>query len=121
MANYVWNASVDYIASKDTVIEARYVHATENDAYGAQTLINDRPLTIDPNNLGKYGAYFDSTRNGGNVGVYPYQLSGETYKRDEIKATASQFLEIGDTQNQIKLGGGAEFIDFTFQRPSNGW
>ncbi len=121
VANYVWNASVDYIASNETILEARYVHATENDAYGAQTLLNDRPLTLDPNNLGKYGAYFDSTRNGGNVGVYPYQLSGETYKRDEIKATASQFLEIGDTQNQLKIGGGAEFIDFTFQRPSNGW
>ncbi len=121
VANYVWNASVDYIASKDTVLEAKYVHATENDAYGAQTILNDRPLTIDPNNLGKYGAFFDPARNGGNVGVYPYQLSGETYKRDEVKLTASHFLDIGNTQNQIKIGGAAEFIDFTFQRPSNGW
>jgi hypothetical protein len=121
VANYVWNASADWIASKDTVLETRYVHATENDAYGAQTLLNDRPLTIDPNNLGKYGAFRDPARNGGNVGVYPYQLSGETYKRDEVKLTASHFLDIAGTQNQIKIGGGAEWIDFTFQRPSNGW
>ncbi len=117
----MWNASADWFASKDTVLEAKYVHLTENDAYGAQTLLNDRPLTIDPNNLGKYGAYFDPTRNGGNVGVYPFQASGETYKRDEVKLTASYFLDIGGTQNQIKIGGGAEFIDFTFIRPSNGW
>ncbi len=116
-----WNVSADWFASKDTILEAKYVHMTENDAYGAQTILNDRPLTIDPNNLGKYGAFFDQTRNGGNVGVYPYQASGETYKRDEVKLTASHFLDIGGTQNQIKIGGGAEFIDFTFVRPSNGW
>jgi len=121
VANYVWNMSADYIASKDTVLEARYVHMTENDAYGAQTLLNDRPLTIDPNNLGKYGAYADPARNNGNSGVYPYLASGETYKRDEVKLTASHFLDIGGTQNQLKIGGGAELIDYTFVRPSNGW
>jgi hypothetical protein len=121
VTNYVWNVSADWFPSKDTVLEAKYVHMTENDAYGAQTLINDRPLTIDPTNLGKYGAYSDPARNGGNAGVYPYQASGETYKRDEVKLTASYFLDVGATQNQIKIGGGAELIDYTFIRPSNGW
>ena len=119
--NYVWNASADWIASKDTILEAKYVHGTENDVSTAQSLLTDRPLTIDPNNLQKYGAYSDPTRNGGNSGYDAYQADGETFKRDEIKLTATQFLEIGATQNQIKIGGGAEFDDYTFQRPSNGW
>jgi Carboxypeptidase regulatory-like domain len=121
VANYVLNASADWFASKDTVLEARYVHTTEDDASTAQTLLNDRPLTIDPNNLWKYGGFSDPTRNGGNAGVYPYQVDGETFKRNEVKLTASHFLDIGNTQNQVKIGGGAEIIDYTFQRPSNGW
>ena len=44
-----------------------------------------------------------------------------TYKRDEVKLTASYFLDVGKTQNQVKIGGGAEFIDLDFLRPSNGW
>jgi Carboxypeptidase regulatory-like domain len=120
-SNYIWNASADYIASKDTVLEARYVHATENDVSTAQFLLNDRPLTIDPNNLQKYGAYSDPARNSGNTGYDAYQADGETFKRDEVKLTASYFLDIGSTQNQIKIGGGAEFDGYTFQRPSNGW
>ena len=120
-ANYVWNASADYIASKDSVLEAKYVHATENDVSTTQIVLTDRPPTIDPPNLQKYGAYFDPARNGGNAGYDPYQADGETFKRDEIKLTASQFLEIAGTQNQLKIGGGAEFVDYTFQRPSNVW
>jgi hypothetical protein len=121
-ANYVWNASADWIASKDTVLEARYVHGTENDVSTAQILLNDRPLTIDPNNLQKYGAYIDPARNGvGNAGFDAYQADGETFKRDEVKVTASHYLDIGNTQNQLKIGGGAEFTEYTFQRPSNGW
>lgn len=120
-ANYVGNVSADWIATKDSSLELKYVHTSENDTSTAQILLNDRPTTLDPNNLGKYGAYADPARNGGNAGYDPYQADGYTYRRDEVKFTASQFLEIGDTQHQIKIGGGAEFTDLNFLRPSNGW
>jgi hypothetical protein len=120
-ANYVGNVSADWIATKDSILELKYVHTSEDDTSTAQYLLNDRPLTIDPNNLGKYGAYSDPARNGGNVGYDPYRADGYTYRRDEVKLTASQYLEIGGTQNQIKIGGGAEFIDLNFLRPTNGW
>ena len=94
---------------------------TEDDTSTAQIILNDRPLTIDPNNLGKYGAYSDPTRNGGNAGYDPYKADGYTYKRDEVKLTASQYLEIGGTQNQLKIGGAAEFTELNFLRPTNGW
>jgi hypothetical protein len=120
-ANYVGNVTADWIATKDSILEIKYVHTSENDTSTAQFLLSDRPLTIDPNNLGKYGAYADPARNNGNVGYDPYQADGYTYRRDEVKLTASQYLEISGTQNQIKIGGGAEFIDLNFLRPSNGW
>ncbi|MGA7991956.1 MAG: TonB-dependent receptor [Thermoanaerobaculia bacterium] len=119
--NTVANVTADWIATKDTILEAKYVHLTEDDTSTAQIILNDRPLTIDPNNLGKYGAYSDPTRNGGNVGYDPYKTDGYTYRRDEAKLTANFFLEAAGTQNQIKIGGGAEFIDLNFLRPTNGW
>ncbi len=118
----VSNVTADWFVSKDSYLEAKYVHVTQNPAALAQTVITDRPLTIDTNNLGKYGAYFDNTgRNGGNVGVYPYVNDATVYRRDEVKLTASQFLDLGPTQHQLKVGGGAEFSDFDFYRQSNGW
>ena len=119
--NYVGNVSADWIATKDTILEAKYVHLTEDDTSTAQIILNDRPLTIDPNNLQKYGAYSDPARNGGNTGFDPYKADGYTYKRDEVKLTASHYLEVGETQNQIKIGGAAEFIELNFLRPTNGW
>ncbi len=121
VTNYVTNVSADWIATKDSILELKYIHLTEDDTSAAQTVLNDRPLTIDPNNLAKYGNYLDPARNNNNAGVYAYKFNGYTYRRDEVKLTASQYLEIGGTQNQLKLGGAAELIDLNFIRPSNGW
>jgi hypothetical protein len=119
--NYVGNAVIDWFVSKDTNVELKYVHLTENDTYQALNQLTDRPLTIDPLNLQKYGAYGDPARNGGNSGVYAFANGGESYKRDELKLTASHFLDIGPTQHNLKLGFGAEFTDYDFIRTSNGW
>ena len=78
-------------------------------------------MTLDPLNIQKYGRYADPTRNGGNSGVYAFANGGEAYRRDEIKLTASQFVDIGPTQHQFKIGGSAEFTDYDFIRQSNGW
>ena len=119
--NYVGNATIDWFVNKDTNVEFKYVHLTENDTYQASNVLTARPLTIDPTNLAAYGAYGDAARNGGNSGVYAYANGGESYKRDEIKVTASHFLDIGPTQNNLKLGFGVEFTDYDFIRTSNGW
>ena len=42
----------------------------------------------------------------------PSPTTGEQYTRDEFKLTASQYFDWGETQHQVKVGGGAEFIDF---------
>jgi hypothetical protein len=119
--NYVGNLTVDWFVNKDTNVEFKYVHYTEDGTSQASTILTDRPLTIDPTNIQKYGAYSDPARNLGNSGVYAFANNGESYKRDEVKLTASQFLDIGPTQNNLKLGFGAEFTDYDFIRTSNGW
>ena len=119
--NYVGNVTVDWFVNPTTNIEAKYVHLTENDTYQAANVLTARPMTLDPTNLAQYGAYGDSARNGGNAGVYAFANGGESYKRDEVKLTASKFFDVGCTQNEFKLGGGAEFTDYDFIRTSNGW
>jgi hypothetical protein len=119
--NYVWNVTGDWFVTKDTTVEAKYVHLTENDTTQAQNVLNDRPTTIDPLNPWKYGRYNDPARSGGNSGVYQFQNIGDEYRRDEVKLTASQFLDIGPTQNQLKIGAGFENTTYNLVRATNGW
>jgi hypothetical protein len=120
--NYVGNISVDWFASKDTVLEAKYVALQENDTSVGQTLLTPfQPSTIDPQNLGAYGSWPDPSRNNGNAGVYEFAETGDRYKRSEIKATLGQYLDIGPTQHQFKVGGGFEDTSNDTVRATNGW
>jgi hypothetical protein len=120
--NYVGNISVDWFASKDTVFEAKYVALQENDTSVGQTLVPPfQPLVINPNNLGAYGEFDNPARNGGNTGVYQFAETGDRYKRNEIKATLSQYFDLGSSQHQIKVGGGYEDDTNDTVRATNGW
>ena len=55
------------------------------------------------------------------MGVAEFQETGDRYKRNEIKATLSQYLDIGPTQNQFKVGGGYEDDTNDTVRATNGW
>ena len=119
--NYVGNFSADWFASKDTVVEAKYVYLNEDASAVAQDILPGQPNPIDPHNLGAYGAYADPARQFGNSGYYAFAQTGDTFKRNEVKLTVSQFLDLGPTQNQFKLGGGYEDVDYRTFRASNGW
>jgi hypothetical protein len=130
--NYVGNVSVDWFAAKNTVAELKFVSLQENDTSVGETLLTPfSPLAINPcktapavgcfTNLGAYGSYGDPTRNGGNSGVYEFQQTGDRYKRNEIKGTLSQYLDVGSTQHQFKIGGGYEDDTMDTVRATNGW
>jgi hypothetical protein len=120
--NYVANVTADWFATRNTVVEAKYVYLRENDTSQAETVApGGAPMTIDPNNLGAYGEYDLASRNNGNVGVYQYLNFGDKYTRNEVKLTASQFVDIGPTQNQFKIGGGYEDDTMDTIRVGNGW
>jgi Carboxypeptidase regulatory-like domain len=119
--NYVGNATASFFLSNNSFLEAKYIHLTENDTSQAQVVIAAQPGTIDPAHLGNFGKYADPARGGGNSGIPEYAASGDSYKRDEIRLSASQFLDLGPTQHQIKVGGGYENDDYTLVRQTNGW
>jgi hypothetical protein len=119
--NYVGNASADWFISKDSMLEAKYVYFTENDT--SDGLLKATPFSpnpINPNNLAAYGA-FPNPAVLGNSGIPEFQSTGDRYKRSEIKATYSQFFDIGGTQNQFKVGGGYEDDTNDTVRATNGW
>lgn len=118
--NLVGNVTASWFVSNNSFVEAKYVHTKESDLTQAQTILSNKPLQIDPTHLGAYGAYTDPVR-GGNVGVYQYSATGDDYLRDEFKLSASQFLDLGPTQHQLKIGGGYEDDAYNFVRESNGW
>ena len=120
--NYVGNVSVDLFATKNTLLDAKYVYLQENDTSSAQNVVAPfQPTTINPKTLGAYGKFPDSTRNGGNSGIPEFAETGERYKRSEVKFTLSQYLDIGSTQNQFKIGGGYEDTSNDTVRATNGW
>ena len=120
--NYVGNASADWFISKNSALEAKYIYYTENDLSDGQTLVPPfQPNVIVPTNLGAYGAYNDPAHAGGNVGVPEFQSTGDRYKRNEIKATFTQFFDLGSSQHQVKVGGGYEDYTMDTVRATNGW
>ncbi len=120
--NYVGNFTADWFASKDTVFEAKYVALQENDTSVGQNLVPAfQPMTIDPKNLAAYGYFPDPNRHSNNGGLPEFAETGDRYKRSEVKATLSQYLDIGPTQNAFKLGGGFEDDSMDTVRATNGW
>ncbi len=120
--NYVGNVSLDWFASKNTVLEAKYVYLAEDDTSSATSVLAPfQPATIDPKNLGAYGYYGDPARNFGNVGFPEFANAGDKYKRSEIKATLSQYFDAGSTQHAFKIGGGYEDTSNDTVRATNGW
>ncbi|MFI5197260.1 MAG: carboxypeptidase regulatory-like domain-containing protein [Thermoanaerobaculia bacterium] len=121
VTNWVGNATASWFLSNNSFLEAKYIHLTENDTSQAQTVVPSQPGIIDPKNLGAFGAYADPARSSGNSGIAEFADTGDSYKRDEIRLSASQFLDLGPTQHQIKVGGAYENDDYTLVRQTNGW
>ena len=119
--NYVGNVSVDWFASKNTVVEAKFVALQENDTSNGLNLVAPfQPGVVPPSKLASYGA-FPNPAVLGNSGIPEFQSTGDRYKRNEIKATLSQYFDLGSSQHQLKVGGGYEEDVNDTVRATNGW
>jgi len=118
--NYVGNATASFFISSNSFLEVKYIHLTENDTSQAQNVVAAQPATIDPAHLGNFGAFIDRSGSG-NSGIPEFAETGDSYKRDDVRLSASQFLDLGPTQHQIKAGAGYENDDYTLVRQTNGW
>jgi len=117
--NKIANVSWSFFPTERTVIDVKYLHLGEANESVAVTDLGARG-TFDVNNPGRMGSYFDSVRDA-NVGGNYLKLNRTNYKRDEIKATFTQFFDVGSTQHQLKAGFGYDWGGEDLTRIANAW
>jgi len=66
------------------------------------------------------GDYTDPTQANLEVGAYQY-TNRQDYRRNEFKASVSQYLDLGKTGHQLKAGVGYTFGEEDLNRLTNGW
>ena len=117
VATVSWN----WFPAGRTVFEARYVHMEENANTLPVTNLGFRPA-FNANDLASMGQFTDTTgpfsvvRGGHNLRTERFD-----YKRDEFRATVTQFFDAGGTNHQLKGGFGVEEGSEFLLRESNGW
>ena len=118
IANKVATASWSFFPTDRTLLEVKYLYMKNDIQSAPDTELGYLP-TFDINNITRMGEYFDSSRN---LWVGGSEFTNTTnYTRWELRAVASQFLDIGSTSHQIKAGVGYEFGEEEMLRRANGW
>lgn len=116
--DWTLSAAWNFFVTSNTSLEAKYIHLTEQNNLVAQ---HDLGLTPTWNNTNIAANGNIANAFAGSDGVYSFRFNDQNYKRDEVRLTASQFLDIGPTQHQIKAGVGYEAGQEDLTRLSNGW
>ena len=119
--NKIVTATWNWFPGARTVFDARYIHMEENAANIAVRDLGFKP-TFNPSDLASMGQYTD-TSGAFNVIRGAHNLLSEEvdYKRDEFRVTMTQFLDMGATSHQFKVGASFEEGSEKLERHSNGW
>lgn len=112
-----WN----WFPANRTVFDARYIHMEENSTNLPVRDLGFQP-TFNVNDLANMGQYTD-TSGAINVVRGAWNLRSETvnYKRDEFRATVTQFFDAAGASHQLKGGFAIEEGSEFLERRSNGW
>jgi hypothetical protein len=115
----VATVSWSWFPASHTTVDARFLYLKDKNANEPVTKLGYLP-TFDINNLPAMGQYTDPDQ--ANLDVGGYQYTGyANYTRQEMKATLSQYFDLGKTGHQVKVGAGYEFGEEEFNRLTNGW
>jgi hypothetical protein len=113
------NADWTYFVSGHSSLNVRYLFMKENNEDTPVTNLGYLP-PFDPNNLAAMGQYNDPAQADLKVGGNQY-ANVQNYRRREVRAVVSRFMDIGRTSHVLKAGGGSEFAEETLNRLTNGW
>ena len=116
--NRIATAGWNFFATDKTVLEVKYLYLFERNETEPITKLPSRPA-FDVNNLAGMGLYFDNV-----LGLYAggdQYSNHQNYTRHEVKATVSQYFDIGRTGHQLRAGFGYDFMQEDLLRVANGW
>ncbi len=100
-------------------LNVRYLFLKENNEDTPVTSLGYLP-PFDPGTLGAMGQYSDPAQADLKVGGNQF-TNVQNYRRHEVRASFSRFMDIGRTSHVLKAGGGSEFAEETLNRLTNGW
>ncbi len=115
--NRVINVNYDYFIGRRATAAVKYVHMDEQHEGTAVTDLGFQPTFV-PTDLAAMG---ETTQNGINVGVASLALNLQNYHRDEVKATITQYFDVGPTSHRLQTGLGIDQGVEDLTRRSNGW
>ena len=115
--NRVATVSWNWFPTTRTVVDVKYLRMDEETETVAITQFPFQPA-FSVNSLDQMGAY---TAGGVTRGGNSLALNQQNYKRDEIKATLTQFFDSPGMNHQFKVGFGYEDSNEDLTRVSNGW
>ena len=115
--NRVLSANWNWFIGSRTTFDVKYLHMDEESESIAVKELPFQPA-FDVNNLAGMGQF---TQSGITIGANNLALNRQNYQRDEVKATFSQFFDMGATSHQLKAGFGFEDGLEDLTRRSNGW
>ncbi|HSL22819.1 MAG TPA: TonB-dependent receptor [Vicinamibacterales bacterium] len=115
--NRVVTVAWNWFPTSRTVLDVKYLRMDEETEQVAITQFPFQP-TFDVNNLAQMGQY---TAGGITRGGDALALNRQNYKRDEIKATLTQYFDSPGMNHQFKVGFGFENSNEDLTRESNGW
>ena len=113
------NADWTHFISGQSSLNLRYLFMKEDNEDTPVTNLGYLP-PFDPANLAAMGQYSDPAQADLRVGGNQY-TNIQNYRRHEVRAVLSRFMDIGGTSHVLKAGGGAEFAEETLNRLTNGW
>ena len=115
----VATASWAYFLGNRTSFEAKYLYMKQK---GESTPLTDLGYlpTFNPSNLPSMGYFQSQALQNVFVGGYQYRAD-VNYRSHEVKGTFTRFLDLGNSNHQVKAGGGFNFGEEFFSRTTNGW
>lgn len=119
-ASRVATAAWTFFATDRTLLEVKYLYLEENNETEPDTDLGYLRAPFNASDPARMGQYTDPARANLVTGGFEYSAR-VNYTRHEVKATFSQYLDIGKTGHQLKVGGGYEFGEEDFFRLANGW
>lgn len=116
---HIATASWSFFVTNRTTLDVKYLYMKDDTASDPATDLSYLP-TWDNNSVARMGQYTDPTQANLVVGGSEY-TNRQNYRQNEIKATISQYFDLGKTGHQLKAGVGYTFGEEDLNRLTNGW